>query len=59
MAGINKLTKISTAEGGVIGVANCASFGKCKTTVYNAANSSAPLGSGTRLMDYMVIADRS
>ena len=53
MAGIIKTDK---RQGNIIGVANCASFGKDKTTAYTATNTSAPLGSGTRLMDYLVVA---
>ena len=55
MAGINKLTKISTAEGGMIGVANCASFGKNKITS-TAATGTVTIGSGTKLVDIAVVA---
>ena len=55
MAGINKLTKISTAEGGMIGVPNCASFGKNKIT-QTTGSATLTTGAGTRLMSTAVIA---
>ena len=55
MAGINKLTKISTAEGGMIGVANCASFGKNKITQHTGSGT-VTLQSGTKLMSAALVA---
>ena len=56
MAGINKTPHISPAEGGMIGVANCASFGKNKHSSVTSTNSTYPLGSGTRLVKTTVVA---